>query len=341
MTHDRDKVLDRIEELEARYLDGEHDVAGELAELYDADKAPKASRIWNVLAGQAKAPQRTKETSMSKTTKTTDIADPKATLAAYLKAEVTSTEVGTVELPAPYLTKAGNLHVHSRHMTKWAKAKVDRKVEQADVQRALRSLGLKVRAVAMPGLGKSAGFYVGKPKGVSLKGLPVRELEGRDRDGQRQVERSAGLHVERAVELHLRHDPRGLQALRRGHQHRLSVGVDQVESHLVLDVPLVPGDLHVERDGGRRRAGPGDRPAAAVDVELPVRHVGVVGQQHRYLQHSTSPRSCGSDLRPKPVRVVGPTVVADGTNLPAGSDGLTGAASGPRATFLRVRASPS
>jgi hypothetical protein len=176
MTHDRDKVLDRIEELEARYLDGEHDVAGELAELYDADKAPKASRIWNVLAGQAKAPQRTKETSMSKTTKTTDIADPKATLAAYLKAEVTSTEVGTVELPAPYVTKTGRLYVHSRHMTKWAKAKVDRKIEQSDVQRALRSLGLSVRAVAMPGLGKSVGFYTGKPKGVSLKGLPVREL---------------------------------------------------------------------------------------------------------------------------------------------------------------------
>jgi hypothetical protein len=176
MTHDRDKVLDRIEALEARYLDGDHEVAGELAELYDADRTPKASRI--VLARRAKAPRRTKETSMSKTTtKTTAIANPKATLAAYLKAEVTSTEVGTVELPAPYVTKTGRLYVHSRSMTKWAKANVGRKVEQADVQAALRGLGLSVRATAMPGTGKSVGFYTdAKVKGLSVKGLPVRDL---------------------------------------------------------------------------------------------------------------------------------------------------------------------
>jgi hypothetical protein len=56
VTHDpvsRDRVLDRIEELEERYLDGDHSVAGELDRLYDADEAPKGSRIWNVLADRA------------------------------------------------------------------------------------------------------------------------------------------------------------------------------------------------------------------------------------------------------------------------------------------------
>jgi len=37
------------------YAEGDHSVAEELDELYDADRTPKASRIWNVLAGQAKA----------------------------------------------------------------------------------------------------------------------------------------------------------------------------------------------------------------------------------------------------------------------------------------------
>jgi hypothetical protein len=109
-------------------------------------------------------------------TTTTGITDPKKTLAAYLKAEASTDQVGSVELPAPHVTKAGNLYVHSRHMTAWAKKNVDRKVEQADVQAALRSLGLSVRAAAMPGIGKSVGFYTGRPKGVSLRGLPVREL---------------------------------------------------------------------------------------------------------------------------------------------------------------------
>ncbi len=44
------------------------------------------------------------------------------------------------------------------------------------MQAALRGLGLGVRAVAVPGTGKSAGYYTGKPKGLSLRGLPVREL---------------------------------------------------------------------------------------------------------------------------------------------------------------------
>jgi hypothetical protein len=39
-------------------------------------------------------------------------------------------------------------------------------------------LGLSVRAVAVPGTGRSAGYYVGKPKGLSLRGLPVRKLSG-------------------------------------------------------------------------------------------------------------------------------------------------------------------
>jgi hypothetical protein len=31
----------------------------------------------------------------------------------------------------------------------------------------------------VPGTGKTVGFYNGKPKGVSLRGLPVRDLNGK------------------------------------------------------------------------------------------------------------------------------------------------------------------
>ena len=51
----RDERLDRIEALEAEYVDGDDAVAKELGELYDADEAPEDSRIWNVIAQSAKS----------------------------------------------------------------------------------------------------------------------------------------------------------------------------------------------------------------------------------------------------------------------------------------------
>ena len=118
------------------------------------------------------------------TKKVTPADDPKAALTAYLKAKVTADEVGTVEAPAPYITKAGRVYVHSRSMLAWARGEYGKHVTQRDVQAALRSLGLTVRATAMPGLGRSVGFYTAAraPRGVSVKGLPVRELA---RDGSK------------------------------------------------------------------------------------------------------------------------------------------------------------
>ena len=43
------------------------------------------------------------------------------------------------------------------------------------MQAALRGLGLTIRAAAVPGTGRSAGYYTDTPKGVTLRGLPVRD----------------------------------------------------------------------------------------------------------------------------------------------------------------------
>jgi hypothetical protein len=58
-------------------------------------------------------------------------------------------------------------------MTKWAKKEISRKVEDKDVQAALRDLGFKVKPYRTPGIEKSLGMYTGKPK-FSVKGLPIR-----------------------------------------------------------------------------------------------------------------------------------------------------------------------
>lgn len=76
--------------------------------------------------------------------------------------EASADQVGTVEQPKPYLTVNGRLYVHSRHMLAWARREHGKAITQRDVQAALR-LGLTVRATALPGLGRSVGFYTGKP----------------------------------------------------------------------------------------------------------------------------------------------------------------------------------
>jgi hypothetical protein len=124
----------------------------------------------------------TSKTRRTRTAKPKPALNPAAALAAYLKAQATADEVGTVELPKPYVTVNGRVYVHSRHMLAWAKREYGKQITQRDVQQALLRLGLIVRATALPGLGRSVGFYTGvKPKGVSLKGVPVRD---RRRGGQ-------------------------------------------------------------------------------------------------------------------------------------------------------------
>jgi hypothetical protein len=58
-------------------------------------------------------------------------------------------------------------------MTRWAKREHGKAISQADVEAALRSLGLSVRTTALPGLEKTVGMYQGNPK-VKLTGVPVR-----------------------------------------------------------------------------------------------------------------------------------------------------------------------
>jgi hypothetical protein len=104
------------------------------------------------------------------------IGDPKAFVAAYLAAEASADDVGTFEFPTPFVTEDGTIRIHSRHLLRWAKKqKGGSKVEKSDVQAALRSLGMPVKPRAIPGFEKALGFYTGKPKGVSVKGLPVRK----------------------------------------------------------------------------------------------------------------------------------------------------------------------
>ena len=62
----------------------------------------------------------------------------------------------------------------------------------------------------------------------------------------------------------------------------MPVGVEQLESHHVTLVRLVPRDADQDRDPERRGLRPGQRPAAADDRELAVAHLGEVGQQHRH-----------------------------------------------------------
>jgi hypothetical protein len=102
----------------------------------------------------------------------------KRAIAEYLKAEATTDEVGTVEAPAPYIRPDGRVFIHSRSMLAWARAKHGNAVTQRDVQKVLRDAGLTVRARPLPGIGKSVGFYIGKPKGVKLTGITRRKPNG-------------------------------------------------------------------------------------------------------------------------------------------------------------------
>jgi hypothetical protein len=124
-------------------------------------------------------PRKTRTTSKTRAArpkaKTAPALDPAGALRAYLEAEASTDQVGTVALPKPYVTKGGRVYVHSRSMTRWAKRELGKQVEQRDVQAALRSLGLAVRTTTLPGQVKTVGMYQGKPKGVSFKGLPVRD----------------------------------------------------------------------------------------------------------------------------------------------------------------------
>ena len=108
--------------------------------------------------------------------KTTPATDPANALRLYLEEQASVDGIGTAEKPAPWISASGKVYVHSRSMLAWAQKAMGRHVTKADVQKALRELGLQVRPATFAGTKKGLGFYQGVPKGVSLKGLPVRSL---------------------------------------------------------------------------------------------------------------------------------------------------------------------
>ncbi len=65
-----------------------------------------------------------------------------------------------------------------------------------------------------------------------------------------------------------------------GHPHRMPVGVDEHQEELVRLVRRAPRDVQLERQRHRGQDRPGDRPAAAEDVELAVDLVRRVGEHH-------------------------------------------------------------
>jgi hypothetical protein len=104
-----------------------------------------------------------------------------AQLSEYLKAEA-GEEVGTPELPKPYLSATGRLFVHTRHLTSWLQANVSPDVKQSDAQKLLRDLGMVHRATPLPGFEregkpKRAAFYQAKTpiKGLTLTGVAQRK----------------------------------------------------------------------------------------------------------------------------------------------------------------------
>lgn len=135
-------------------------------------KTPARKAAPRKAAAKAKAAPR-KAAAPKREVKTLTLAE----LNSYLKAEVSETGVGTPEFPQPYVNANGRLFIHTRHLTRWAKGHT-----ATDVQTTLRELGFVHRATVVPGFeGKRSAFYVspkgGVPKGVTVKGLPVRKLE--------------------------------------------------------------------------------------------------------------------------------------------------------------------
>jgi hypothetical protein len=104
---------------------------------------------------------------------------PKAAelISAYLAANVKQGEVGTADLPAPFVNEDGRVFIHTRGLWEWMDAEHGPGIKKSQAEGVLREAGFTGPAVRpLPGLGVNVAFRNAvKPKGVSIKDLPVRE----------------------------------------------------------------------------------------------------------------------------------------------------------------------
>src|SRR5438477_4698942 len=118
-----------------------------------------------------------------------------------------------------------------------------------------------------------------------------RERNGPEVDGQREVDRRSLRNSLRAADLEVPPDLHGLVAIRSRDVDELAIGVLQVELPVVGPVSLVPVDVELDADGGRRGVGPCHAPAAAEDEQLSFGDLGRVAQNHRHLHGPPTYRS--------------------------------------------------
>src|SRR3954466_2231500 len=154
-----------------------------------------------------------------------------------------------------------------------------------------------------------------QPPLVAAAGL---ERERRDVDRERKVDRRSGLHAGGPAGLEPGFDEDGLlpptgvhedgpSAPRGAHGQGLSVAAERLEPARVLPVRLVPRHLDLDRERHRRRLGPGGRPAAAEDEELPLDRLSRVCEQDRDLHGCVTAASwphAASMSRPRVSRTV-------------------------------------
>src|SRR6476646_11045846 len=105
-----------------------------------------------------------------------------------------------------------------------------------------------------------------------------------DVDRERHVDGRPGPNSHGPPDLEGALDRHRLLSLLRGlRDDWLPVAVDALEPELVLDVRAVPRNLDVSGDRRRARLRPGDRPATAKDVQLPLDGPSGVREHHRDL----------------------------------------------------------
>jgi hypothetical protein len=159
------------------------------AQLYRAAAAAEVSPAAGTSAGAVNGtvpPPTRRRAQMPSTTSTENTATeakpevnlpkPAEAISAYLRASVREGEVGTEELPAPFIGKGERVFIHTRGLHEWLEAEHGPGVRKSDAERILREAGFTGPAVRpLPGLNVNVAFRNAvKPKGVDLKGLAVR-----------------------------------------------------------------------------------------------------------------------------------------------------------------------
>jgi hypothetical protein len=101
---------------------------------------------------------------------------PREILIAYLKANVTDAQ-DAPNTGAPFITENGILRIRSEHWRAWL---VDQGIapSKSEATAPIRELGFSMKPYALPGEGRSHGFYTGelpKSKLPGLGKLPIRK----------------------------------------------------------------------------------------------------------------------------------------------------------------------